>query len=182
MVIINGVTPKLVTINGKVPAVVKINNKTVWEDAFSIDCKANFNWDSKLVSSGCSDTWIDVIYLQDFEITARHYFPHLYLNSIEFSVNDFKQTLNFPDGAELKSGQAFDTGNLSFYTDVENNVIKADFYFYAGGSCKICWEFSCSFKADGRGEREDGTFYRSARYSHTISGIVEYENNIINAK
>lgn len=182
MININGKTPRLIKINGKVPAVVKINNKTVWEDAFSIDCKANFYWTSEIISSGCSNTWIDVVYLQGFEITARHYFPHLYLDSIKFSINDYEQILNFPDGAELKSGQAFNTGNLSYYTDIENNVVKADFYFHTGGSSKICWKFSCSFKADGRGEEEDGTFYRSARYSGTISGITEYEDNIINAK
>lgn len=182
MININGKTPRLIKINGAVPDIVKINNSIIWKDAFSIDFKANFYWDTTGHSSGCSDWEVEDISLSGFTVTANHYFPHLYLDKIKIytstnSLDNYKQS--FPYGYELKSGQTYNIDE-SFYcgeTD-SNRFIKADFYFYAAGNYKIQKIVSVSSYTDGL-SRESAPVL-STIFSDKISAFTEWE--IANAK
>ena len=190
MININGKTPRLVKINGKVPAVVKINNKTVWKDAFSIDFKANFYWDTTDYSSGCSDWYIEDIRLSGFTVTANHYFPHLYLASIKIyscrydnkgnPLDKYDKSFEYPDGYELKSGQIYNIDKFFYCGETESNrFIKADFYFYAAGNYKIQTIVSVSSYTDGL-SRESAPVL-STIFSDKISAFTEQEIERINA-
>lgn len=191
MININGKTPRLIKINGKVPAVVKINNKTVWKDAFSIDCKANFYWGTTGYSSGCSDWDVKDIRLSGFTVTANHYFPHLYLASIKIyscwyddkgnPQEEYGKSFEYPDGYELKSGQTYNIDEF-FYcgeTEYDNRLLKVELYFYAAGNYKIQKKVSVSAYTDSL--RESAPVL-STIYSDKISAFTEQEIELINAK
>lgn len=191
MININGKTPRLIKINGKVPAVVKINNKTVWKDAFSIDCKANFYWALTGYSSGCSDWNVEDIRLSGFTVTANHYFPHLYLASIKIyscwyndkgnPQEEYGKSFEYPDGYELKSGQTYNIDEF-FYcgeTEYNNRLLKVELYFYAAGNYKIQKKVSVSAYTDSLIESAP---VLSTIYSDKISAFTEQEIELINAK
>ncbi len=178
MININGKTPRLIKINGAVPDIVKINNYIIWKDAFSIDFKANFYWGSTSHSSGCSDWEEDDIRLSGFEITARHYFPHLYLDSIKITTDDgYADTFKY-QGLELESGK---TRNIEkFYWCGEPSLsVKVDFYFCTD-TCAFKKEVSAFFHTDDLPDKDD--FVLSAAYSGKISAFTEWEIELANAK
>lgn len=192
MININGETPRLIKINGAVPAIVKINNSIIWKDAFSIDFKANFYWDTTDHSSGCSDWNVEDIRLSGFTITANHYFPHLYLASIKIyscwyddkgnPQEKYDKSFEYPDGYELKSGQTYNIDKF-FYcgeTEYNNRLIKVEFYFYAAGNYKIQKKVSVSAYTDGL-SRESAPVL-STIFSDKISAFTETEIEYINAK
>lgn len=192
MISINGKTPRLVKINGDVPAVVKINGQTVWEDAFSIDFKANLYWDTTYHSSGCSDWYNEDIRLSGFAVTARHYFERLYLDSIKLRSfyygskgnirDEYEESFEYSD-YELKSGQTYNIDQFFYFgeTDV-NRIVSADFYFYAAGEYKIKRTVSVSAGTDGM-DRESYPVLHTV-YSDKISAFTEWEitANPANAK
>lgn len=183
MININGKTPRLIKINGTVPAIVKINNSIVWKDAFSIDFKASFYWDITGCSSGCSDWNVEDIRLSGFTVTANHYFPHLYLDSIKIYIKPSSGTPHgesFSFGYELKSGQTYNIAE-NFYCGESgnNNFIKVDFYFYVPGKYKILKTVSVSaYERD----LDSKNPVLSTTYTDTISAYTEKEIEWINAK
>ena len=186
MISINGKTPRLVKINGSVPAVVKINGQTVWEDAFSIDFKANLYWSSTTRSSGCSDWEVEDIRLSGFAVTARHYFERLYLDSIKLrsfyydrkgnSHDEYEESLEYSD-YELKSGQTYNIDHF-FYFGETDIIVSADFYFSAAGERKIKKTVSVSAGTNGM----DSAPVLHTVYSDKISAFTEWEIATINAK
>lgn len=190
MIKINGETPRLIKINGTVPAIVKINNSIIWKDAFSIDFKANFYWDTTGYSSGCSDWDVEDIRLSGFTVTANHYFPHLYLASIKIyscrydnkgnPLDEYDESFEYPDGYELKSGQTYNIDKFFYCGETDSNrFIKADFYFYAAGNYKIQQIVSVSSYTDGL-SRESAPVL-STIFSDKISAFTEREIEWINA-
>lgn len=180
MIIINSKTPRLVKINGDVPAVVKINGQTVWEDAFSIDFKANLYWDLTGHSSGCSDWNIEDIRCSGFAVTARHYFERLYLDSIKlhsFYYGDvqyeYEESFEYSD-YELKSGQTYNIDQFFYFGETDfNRIIRADFCFYAAGKYKIKKTVSVSAGTDGLDRRINPVLHTV--YSNKISAFTEWE-------
>lgn len=183
MININGKTPRLIKINGAVPAIVKINNSIVWKDAFSIDFKANFYWDTTGYSSGCSDWNVEDIRLSGFTVTANHYFPHLYLDKIKISANsqdNYEQSFSY--GYELKSGQTYNIDEF-FYcgeTEYDNRLIKVELYFYAAGNMEMRKIVNVSAYTDSLSRKSAPVL--STIYSDKISAFTEQEIEWINAK
>ena len=190
MININGKTPRLIKINGTVPDIVKINNSIIWKDAFSIDFKANFYWDTTSYSSGCSNWDVEDIRLSGFTITANHYFPHLYLASIKIyscwydnkgnPQEEYDKSFEYPDGYELKSGQIYNIDKFLYCgeTEFNNRLIKADLYFYAAGNYKIQKKVSVSAYTDGLSRKSKPVL--STIFSDTISAFTEAEIDFIN--
>ena len=180
MININGKTPRLIKINGAVPAIVKINNSIVWKNAYSIDFKASFHWDTTGHSSGCSDWNDEDIRLSDFTVTANHYFPHLYLDKIKIytstnSQNDYEQSFSY--GYELKSGQTYNIDEF-FYcgeTEYDNKLIKVELYFYAAGNIGMRKIVSVSAYTDGLSRKSEPVL--STIFSDTISAFTQDEIN-----
>lgn len=185
MININGKPPRLIKINGTVPDIVKINNSIVWKNAFSINFKASFYWDTTGYSSGCSDWNVEDIRLSDFTVTANHYFPHLYLDKIKIytSTNlneNYEQSFSY--GYELKSGQTYNIDE-SFYcgeTEYDNRLIKVELYFYAAGNIGLRKIVSVSAYTDGLSRKSKPVL--STIFSDTISAFTEAEIDFINAK
>lgn len=191
MININGKTPRLIKINGAVPAIVKINNSIVWKDAFSIDFKANFYWDTTGYSSGCSYWYVEDIRLSGFTITANHYFPHLYLALIKIyscwyddkgnPQEEYDKSFEYPDGYELKSGQTYNIDKF-FYcgeTEYDNRLIKVELYFYAAGNYKIQKKVSVSAYTDSLSGESAPVL--STIFSDKISAFTEQEIEWIKA-
>lgn len=185
MININGKPLRLIKINGTVPAIVKINNSIVWKDAFSINFKANFYWDTTLYSSGCSDWYVEDMRLSGFTITANHYFEHLYLDVIKISANansKDKYERSFSYGYELKSGQTYNIDEF-FYcgeTDTANRPIKVALYFYTSKNIGLRSTVSVSAYTDGLSRESDPVL--STTYSSTISAYTKAEIDAMNAK
>lgn len=185
MININGKTPRLVKINGSVPAVVKINGSTVWEDAFSIDFKANLYWATTLHSSGCSDWNVEDIRLSGFTVTANHYFPHLYLDKIKIyscwydnkgnPQEEYDKSFEYPDGYELKSGQTYNIDKFLYCgeTEYDNRLIKVELYFYAAGNIGLRKIVSVSAYTDGLSREIKPVL--STIFSDTISAFTQEE-------
>ncbi|WP_443738424.1 hypothetical protein [Treponema sp.] len=174
MININGKLPRLIKINGTVPAIVKINNSIVWKNAFSINFKANFLWDTVTESSGCWDWNDEIIVLSGFTILANHYFEHLYLDSVKIYIKDdsgpYEETLKY--GNELKSGH---TCNIEkkFYCGKTDLFIRVDFYFRVSGKFQIQKKVSVS--ADTNDLSRNSNPVLSATYSDTISAYTQRE-------
>ena len=184
MININGKPLRLIKINGTVPAIVKINNSIVWKDAFSINFKANFYWDTTQHSSGCSDWFDEDMRLSGFTITANHYFEHLYLDVIKISANtnsEDKYEQRFSYGYELKSGQTYNINEFFYCGETDcDRLIKVDLYFYASENTKIRNTVSVSAYTDGLSRESDPVL--STTYSGTISAYTEAEIEMANAK
>lgn len=200
MININGNYIRLIKINDTVPAVVKINGSTVWEDAFSIDFKANFEWDNETWSSGCSSWLEECIWLSGFTVTANHYFSHLYLTSIIISStydgssdqsrgDDYEETIKYSDGYELKSGQTYaitqypsSSSDINIYcgcTEDINRQLKITFWFTVDG--KRAFK-SVTFSAYTGDLSRDTDPVLSTVYSSKISDFTAYEIAIVNSK
>ena len=185
MININGKPLRLIKINGTVPAIVKINNSIVWKDAFSINFKANFYWNTTQHSSGCSDWFVEDMRLSGFTITANHYFEHLYLDVIKISASansEDKYERSFSYGYELKSGQTYNIDEFFFCgeTEYDNRPINVDFNFYASEKIKLWSKASVSAYTDSLSRESDPVL--STTYSGTISAYTEAEIEILNAK
>lgn len=180
MININGKTLRLIKINGAVPDIVKINNSIIWKDAFSIDFKANFYWSTTNHSSGCNDWDVEDIRLSGFTVTANHYFPHLYLDTIKIytsinSRNNYEQSFSY--GYELKSGQTYNIDEF-FYcgeTEYDNRLIKVELYFYAAGNIGMRQIVSVSAYTDSLSSESEPVL--STIFSDTISAFTQDETD-----
>lgn len=193
MIKINGKQPRLIKINGIVPAIVQIWDfkissfkiSTLWKNAFDINFKANFYWDTTSYSSGCSDWDVEDIRLSGFTVTANHYFEHLYLDSIKitsstYSLDNYEQS--FSCNRELISGQTYNIKEF-FYcgeTEYDNRLIKVELYFYVSGSIQMREIVSVSAYTDDLSRESDPVL--STTYSNTISAFTQAEIDFINAK
>lgn len=184
MININGKPPRLIKINGTVPDIVKINNSIVWKNAFSINFKANFYWDSNAYSSGCWDYYNEDITLSGFTIIANHYFQHLYLDSVKiYTKTDFEAAYekSFPFNYELKSGHTCNIEQKFYCGETEvNRFIKVDFYFYVSGKFQIKKKVSVSVNTNDFSSDSDPVL--STTYSDTISAFTQEDIDIYNSK